>query len=91
MTEYARSGLGRPINPTHIAIDITGWKIMSSNESFTGSSFHITASSVCALPGTVSGCALPPGGDTGIPPIADLYSFSPFPGYHVNIQVNQLP
>ncbi len=38
-----------------------------------------------------SGCSLPPGGDTGIPPVAGHYSFSPFPGYKINIQVNLLP
>jgi len=98
VTDYARTDLGQPNNPTHLSIDVTGWTIMPSIESPTGSSFQITASTLkCTGPGAslpptpFTGCALPPGGDTGIPPIAGHYSFSPFPGYRINIQVNQLP
>jgi hypothetical protein len=95
---YARSEIGQPINPTHIASDVTGWKIISSEMSPTGSSFQITKSTLeCNGPGSklpptpFSGCALPPGGDTGIPLNPGHYSFSPFPGFKINIQVNQLP
>ena len=97
VTVYARSALGEPNNPTHLSIDVTGWTIMASPESPTGFSFHITASTLKCTgpganlpPGPFSGCSLPPGGDTGIPPVAGHYSFSPFPGYKINIQVNQL-
>ena len=97
VTVYARSALGEPNNPTHLSIDVAGWTIMSSPESPTGFSFHITAFTVQCTgpgaklpPGPFSGCALPPEGDTGIPPVANHYSFSPFPGYNINIQVNQL-
>jgi hypothetical protein len=98
VTSYGRSALGQPNNPTHMSIDVKGWTIMPSLQSPTGFSFHITASAfTCTGPGAslpptpTSGCALPPGGDTGIPPVAGHYSFSPFPGFKVNIQVNQLP
>ena len=98
VTVYARSSLGEPNNPTHQSIDITGWKIMPSFMSPTGLSFQITASTLeCTGPGAslpptpFTGCALPPGGDTGIPPVGGHYSFSPFPGLKINIQVNQLP
>jgi hypothetical protein len=91
-------GLGQPTNPTHLSIDVTGWTIMPSIESPTGFSFQITASSMeCTGPGAslppspFSGCVLPPGGDTGIPPVTGHYSLNPFPGYKINIQVNQLP
>jgi len=80
-----------------MSIDVKGWAIMPSFESPTGLSFHMTASaSTCTGPGASlppgpeSGCGLPPGGDTGIPPVAGHYSFSPFLGYKINIQVNQL-
>jgi hypothetical protein len=98
VTIYDRSSLGEPNNPTHLSIDVTGWTIMASPESPTGFSFHITASTLectgpgaSVPPGPFSGCSLPPGGDTGIPPVAGHYSFSPFTGYKINIQVNQLP
>ncbi len=98
VTTYGRTDLGQPNNPTHQSVDVTGWTIMSSEMSPTGSSFHITAFTLeCTGPGAklpptpFTGCALPPGGDTGIPPIPDHYSFSPFPGFHINIQVNHLP
>ncbi len=98
VTHYGRADLGQPNNPTHLSIDVTGWTIMSSPESPTGFSFQITSFTVeCTGPGAklppgpFSGCSLPPGGDTGIPPVAGHYSFSPFPGFNINIQVNQLP
>jgi hypothetical protein len=80
-----------------LSIDVTGWNITSSNESPTGFAFQIKAFTLaCTGPGAglppvpFNGCALPPGGDTGIPPVAGHYSFSPFPNFNVNIQVNQL-
>ena len=100
VTVYARSGLGEPINPTQLAIDVKSWKIIASQMSPTGASFGIdpttailecTGPGASLPPGPETGCALPPGGDTGIPPIPGHYSLSPFPGFHINIQVNQLP
>jgi len=98
VTFYSRSALGQPNNPTHLSLDVTRWAIMPTIENPTGFSFHITSSILeCTGPGAslppapFSGCVLPPGGDTGIPAIAGHYSFSPFPGYKINIQVNQLP
>ena len=98
VTHYARAERGQPNNPTHLSIDVTGWTIMSSTQSPTGFSFQITAFTLvectgpgASLPAPFNGCSLPPGGDTGIPPVAGHYSFSPFPGFNINIQVNQLP
>ncbi len=98
VTHYDRTSLGEPNNPTHLAVDITGWNITSSTRSPTGLSFHITAFTLeCTGPGATlpltpfGGCAIPPDGDTGIPPVAAHYSFSPFPNFNINIQVNQLP
>ncbi|HVH14921.1 MAG TPA: hypothetical protein VNA15_04290 [Candidatus Angelobacter sp.] len=71
VTQYARSNLGQPNNPTHLAIDITGWTIASSGISPTGSSFQITRNAFtleCTGPGAslpstpFSGCSIPPGG-----------------------------
>lgn len=97
VTHYGRTDVGQPINPTHIAADITGWTISPSPMSPTGFSFHLTSFSLeCTGPGASSpvpftGCSVPPGGDTGIPPNPGHYSMHPFPGFEFNIQVNQLP
>lgn len=98
VTTYARTDRGEPNSPTHMQIDITGWKIGPSQMSPTGVAFIITSSTFeCTGPGAslpptpVSGCALPPGGDTGAPPVGGHYDLHPFPGFHINVQVNQLP
>ena len=98
VTTYGRSALGQPNNPVHQSVDVKGWIINPSFMSPTGFSFQITSFAIeCTGPGASlppgpsSGCVLPPGGDTGIPPVAGHYSFSPFPGFKINIQVNQLP
>ena len=93
VTHYDRASLGLPNNPTHVAVDITGWAILPSamGPPF---SFHITAYTVeCTGPGATLpfSCGIPPNGDTGIPPVAGHFAFSPFPGAHIDIQVNQLP
>src|SRR5439155_24097150 len=97
LAQYARTDLGQPNNPVHLAVDITGWTIMP-NAFAPGLSFHITAATMectgprAALPPTLfSGSYLPPGGDTGIPAAAGHFSLSPFTGYHVSVQVTQLP
>jgi hypothetical protein len=71
---------------------------MPSFMSPTGFAFQINAFTMeCTGPGAslpptpFGGCALPPGGDTGIPPVTGHYAFSPFPNFNINIQVNQLP
>ena len=98
VTTYARTNVGQPNNPTHIQVDITAWTIGPSQMSPTGHAFLITKATLeCTGPGAslpptpVSGCALPPGGDTGAPPVAGHYGSHPFPGFHINTQVNQLP
>ncbi len=96
-TDYSRTDLGQPNNPIHHSIDVTGWTIMPTMMSPTASSFHITAFTLectgpgVTLPAPLGGCSIRPGGDTGIPPVAGHYRFSPFPGFLINIQVNQLP
>jgi len=97
LAQYERTDLGQPNNPVHLAVDITGWTIMP-NAFAPGLSFHITAATMectgpgAALPPTLfSGCSLPPDGDTGIPAAAGHFSLSPFTGYHVSVQVTQLP
>ena len=97
-TQYARNDLGQPVNPVHLAVDITGW-IIAPNSFGPGFTFHATASAFtlectgpsASSPAPFSGCALPPGGDTGVPAAAGHFTMSPFPGFHINIQVNQLP
>lgn len=93
VTHYARSALGEPISPTHVAADVTGWAISPSHMG-PPFSFHITAfTAECTGPGSTLpfGCGIPPGGDTGIPPVAGHFQMSPFHGFIINIQVNQLP
>ena len=98
VTTYGRTDVGQPNNPTHMAVDISGWVIGPSNMSPTGTSFHITAFKLeCTGPGAsqpptpFSGCTLPPGGDTGVPPVSGHYAINPFPGFNINTQVTQLP
>lgn len=100
VTVYARPDVGTPINPTHIKIDITSWIVAASPMAPPGTSgtFHILQATLeCTGPGATgpvtpfSGCGLPPGGDTGAPPNPGHYASHPFPGFHINVQVNQLP